>query len=476
MMHSKLEDISEQIEALFLDERSRETTCPIWLADRREGEDRLPRELTAEQKAWLDSIDFKPAAGNWAPLPGKDGLAGIVLGAEDRKTGGPNPLFAASLPAVLPKGAYHYGWTPDDPALAAVAWALGAYGFTRYQANGKRIEKRLKLPKGAARAEVVNVASAAWLGRDLINIPANDLGPAELAEAAQGVAARFGADCTIIAGDDLIAENFPLIHAVGRASTRPPRLIDIRWGKAGAPKVTLIGKGICFDTGGLNIKHGPGMALMKKDMGGAATALALGAMIMGAKLPVRLRVLIPAAENAIAGDAFRPGDIIRSRAGLTVEIGDTDAEGRLVLADALALADEEKPDHIISFATLTGAARVALGPDLPPVYSTDDAFARDLTESGRRVGDPMWPMPFWQPYDALLDSRVADVCSIFPEPFAGSVIAALFLKRFVKRASAYTHFDIYGWVPRPQPGKIVGGEPQCARAVFDHLTKAFQSP
>jgi leucyl aminopeptidase len=199
-------------------------------------------------------------------------------------------------------------------------------------------------------------------------------------------------------------------------------------------------------------------------------------MVMGAKLPVRLRVLIPAAENAISGNAFRPGDIIRSRAGLTVEIGDTDAEGRLVLADALALADEEKPDHIISFATLTGAARVALGPDLPPVYSTDDAFARDLTEAGRRVGDPMWPMPFWQPYDALLDSRVGDVCSIFPEPFAGSVMAALFLKRFVKRAGAYTHFDIYGWVPRPQPGKIVGGEPQCARAVFDHLTKAYQSP
>jgi leucyl aminopeptidase len=473
MMHPDLKDISNQIAALFLDERSREATCPIWLADRHDSDDVYGREVTAEQKAWLGAIDFKATAGNWAPLPGKDGLAGIVLGTDDRKTGGSNPLFAGSLPPVVPKGAYHYGWTPKDPELAAVAWALGHYGFTRYQANGKRAEKRLRLPRGASRAEVVNIASATWLGRDLINVPANDLGPAELAEAARGVAAHFGADCSVIAGEDLITENFPLIHAVGRASARPPRLIDMRWGKADAPKITLIGKGICFDTGGLNIKHGAGMALMKKDMGGAATALALAAMIMGAGLPVRLRVLIPAAENAISGNAFRPSDILRSRAGLTVEVGDTDAEGRLVLADALALADEEKPDHIISFATLTGAARVALGPDLPPVYSTDAAFAQSLTDAGRRVGDPMWPMPFWQPYDMLLDSRVGDVCSIFPEPFAGSIMAALFLKRFVRDAGTYTHFDIYGWVPRPQPGKAVGGEPQCARAVFDHLKGAY---
>ena len=467
---------ADQVAALFIEEGSKQPTCPIWLVEAPKDDETLAAGLPPRDQAWLKAIEFKPVPGSWALLPGDDGIGGVALAAESLQ-GSHHPLLPGSLPPVLPSGAYHLDWTPNNANLAAISWALGHYAFRRYQTNGNGGEKRLRLPEGAVRDEIVNIASAVWLGRDLINIPANDLGPAELEEAARGVAAHFGAECRVISGDDLLAENFPLIHAVGRASARAPRIIDIGWGDATeapeVPKIALIGKGICFDTGGLNIKHGAGMALMKKDMGGAATALALAAMIMGAGLPVKLRLLIPAAENSISGNAYRPGDVLKSRAGINVEIGDTDAEGRLVLADALALADEDKPDYIFSFATLTGSARVALGPDLPPVYSTDAAIANVLAEAGRKVGDPMWPMPFWQPYDSLLESRVADVNSIFPEPFAGSVMAALFLKRFVKAAKTYTHFDIYGWVPRPQPGKPFGGEPQCARAVFDHLSRTF---
>ncbi len=470
-----LKTLADQIASLFIDEGSKEPSCPIWLVEPAKDEESFAAALPPRQRAWLKAIDFKAAPGNWALAPGDDGIAGVALGVEAQPGNSGPPILAGGLPPVLPKGAYHLDWTPPNPNLAAVGWALGHYAFKRYQANGNGGEKRLRLPEGADRSEVTNIASAVWLGRDLINTPANDLGPAELEEAARDVAAHFGAECRVVAGDELLTENFPLIHAVGRASVRAPRLIDIRWDGAEGevPHIVLIGKGICFDTGGLNIKPSSGMALMKKDMGGAATALSLAAMIMGAGLAVKLRLLIPAAENSISGNAYRPGDVLKSRAGINVEVGDTDAEGRLVLADALALADEDKPDYIFSFATLTGSARVALGPDLPPVYSTDAAIANVLAEVGRKVGDPMWPMPFWQPYDALLDSRVADVNSIFPEPFGGSIMAALFLKRFVNAAKTYTHFDIYGWTPRPQPGKPIGGEPQCARAVFDHLSRTF---
>jgi leucyl aminopeptidase len=475
MMLPTIKSISGQISALFIDETAKKATIPIWVTSAQNDKDFADPGIEPRHRDWLKAIEFKPALGMWTLLPGDDGVAGVVLGAGDRQAGPFNPLLPGALPPVLPKGDYHLAQAPEEPGLAAIAWALGHYAFKRYQANGVKPDRRLRLPKGVSKAEAVNIASAVCFGRDLINIPANDLGPAELAEAAQGLAAEFDADFHVTAGEDLIAANFPLIHAVGRASARPPRLIDMRWGKKSAPKVTLIGKGMCFDTGGLNIKTGHGMALMKKDMGGAAAVLALAAMIMRARLPVRLRVLIPAAENAISGSAYRPGDIVRSRAGLNVEVGDTDAEGRLVLADALALADEEKPDHLFTFATLTGSARVALGPDLPPLYSTDTAFANALAETGRAVADPMWPMPLWQPYDQLLDGRTGDVCSIFPEPFAGSIMAALFLKRFVKAARTYTHLDIYGWVPRPQPGKPFGGEPQCARAVYDHLKRTYPS-
>lgn len=422
--------------------------------------------LAKRHRSWLDAIGFKPRAGHWTALPGNDGIDGVAFGIGDGQT--QSPLLAGALSCGLPGGDYHFASGLGDPQLAALSWALGAYTFKTYQSGESRSPVRLKAPAGADIEEASRIAAAVWFGRDLINTPPNDFGPAELEAAARDVAAAFGARIAVTVGDDLIEANFPLLHAVGRASSRPPRLIDLSWGDAG-PKFTVIGKGICFDTGGLNLKPGPGMALMKKDMGGAASALALAIMIMGAKLPVRLRMLIPAAENSISGSAFRPSDIIKSRAGLTVEVGDTDAEGRLVLADAMALADEDAPDTLITFATLTGAARVALGPDLPPLYSTDDDFAAGLVAAGREVGDPMWPMPLWQPYDFLLDGKVGDVCSVHPEPFAGSVMAALFLRRFVKNAKRFAHLDMYGWVSRPQPGKTPGGEPQCARAVYNYL-------
>ena len=475
MMLSTLQDLSDQISGLFLQANAGEATCPISLARSRNNALTITPSIDAGQRAWLTSLDFKATPGAWAPLPGDDGLAGVVVGTDDRQNTDNQPLFPGGLPSLLPKGDYHLGWETGNADLAAIAWALGHYTFQRYQAGGMNEAKRtrLRLPQGAELASVVNIAAATYLARDLINMPANDLGPAELEAAVAAVAAHFGAECSVIAGDDLISAKFPLIHAVGRASPRAPRLIDLRWGDPAAPKVTLVGKGICFDTGGLDIKTSAGMALMKKDMGGAAATLALAAMIMGAKLPVRLRLLIAAAENAISGNAYRPGDVLTSRTGLTVEVGDTDAEGRLVLADALAFADEEAPGDLLSFATLTGSARVALGPDLPPVYSTDAAVAASLADTGREIGDPMWPMPLWQPYDALLDSRIGDVASVVPDAMAGSVMAALFLKRFVKTAKVFTHFDIYGWVSRAQPAKPVGGEPQCARAVFEYFKGKF---
>jgi leucyl aminopeptidase len=292
------------------------------------------------------------------------------------------------------------------------------------------------------------------------------MGPEELEGAAHELAQQHGASVSSIVGDELLSKNFPMIHAVGRASTRAPRLIDLTWGSAGARRVTLVGKGICFDTGGLDIKPASGMLIMKKDMGGAATVLALGHMIMAAKLDVRLRILIPAAENSIAGNAFRPGDVLTSRAGKTVEIGNTDAEGRLVLADALALADEERPDTLASFATLTGAARVALGPDLPPCYTDEEDFAARIAAAGNRVGDPVWRMPLWRGYEPYLDSQVADMNNVSEAPFAGSVTAALFLRRFVRNARRFAHLDIYGWRPAAKALGPKGGEVQGARALY----------
>jgi leucyl aminopeptidase len=447
---------------------------PVFLASESDGTS-VPG-IGAGERAWLAANAFKGAARKLLLLPGEtSGISGAVLGIGSGQTGdpaGPGALLAGLCAAQLPGGVYELrNVAPTDAELAAIAWGLGAYRFRRYKTGSDMPEPaRLKLAAGIDHHRVVAIVEAIWMARDLINTPASDMGPAELETAARELAARHEAKVTSIVGDALLEENFPLIHAVGRASPRAPRLIDLRWQKPGgrpdAPRVTLVGKGICFDTGGLDIKPSSGMLLMKKDMGGAATVLALGAMVMALDLDVRLRVLIPAAENSISGNAFRPQDVIRSRDGRTVEIGNTDAEGRLVLCDALSLADEEKPDVLLTFSTLTGAARVALGPDLPPYFTDDDAFAAGIAAAGLAVGDPLWRLPFWAGYEKNLDSEVADMGNVSESPFAGSIIAALYLRRFVKQARRFAHFDIYGWRQAQRPLGPKGGEPQGARAML----------
>jgi leucyl aminopeptidase len=353
-----------------------------------------------------------------------------------------------------------------------LAWCLEAYAFDRYKANTKKFPS-LVCASHVDYEDVVRLANATYLVRDLINTPSNDFGPDELEAAARKVASHYKAKLGVVKGEAL-KRGFPMVHEVGKASPRQPRLIDFSWGSARAPKVTLVGKGVCFDTGGLDIKPASGMALMKKDMGGAANVLGLAQMIMDAKLPVRLRVLIPAVENSIAGNAFRPGDILKSRKGLTVEIGNTDAEGRLVLGDALALADEESPDLLIDMATLTGSARVALGPDLPPFYTNDEKLADDVTRHAEGQKDPLWRMPFWEPYYALFESPVADMNNSADTSFAGSITAALFLKRFVEKAKSYLHLDIYGWTPTARPGFPKGGEAQGIRALFSLISERYK--
>jgi len=444
---------------------------PIWLAGQGDWKTALAH-LPEAQLAWLEANGFDGAARKYVMLPGASGaLEGVVLGigAPDGPNAGVSTAtLLGTLPPMLPAGTYRLGdATTCDPTMAVIAWGLGAYAFRRYKANGSRKSPTLVMPEAADAKRAMAAVEGVWLGRDLINMPANDMGPAELELAARALGARHDATVDVVIGDDLIEKNFPLIHAVGRASARPPRLIDLTWGRADAVKVTLVGKGICFDTGGLDIKSASGMLLMKKDMGGAAAALSLAHMIMSAGLDVRLRVLIPAAENAIGGSAFRPSDVIRSRAGLTVEIGNTDAEGRLVLADALALADEEGPDHLFTFATLTGAARVALGPDLSPFFCDDEGLASEIGAAGATVADAVWRLPLTTPYESWLESNVADMNNVGEGGFAGAVVAAIFLKRFVKQARTFAHFDIYGWRPSPRALGPKGGEPNAARAVFE---------
>jgi leucyl aminopeptidase len=385
---------------------------------------------------------------------------------------GADPFEAGRLATALPKGTYRFADTPAAPALAALAFALGTYRFERYRERPAK-EVRLVLPDGVDGEEVTRIAAAVAMGRDLINTPANDLGPDGIEEAARRLAERHVADIQVTIGDDLLDANLPMIHAVGRAADRAPRLVDITWGDEGSPLVAVVGKGVAFDTGGLDIKPSSAMLLMKKDMGGAAAALALADMVMGAGLKLRLRVLIPAVENAISGASFRPGDVLRSRKGLSVEIGNTDAEGRLILADALALADEDAPELIVDFATLTGAARVALGPELPPFYTGDDALADTVARLARDVRDPAWRLPLWAPYAKMLDSKIADTNNVSSGGMAGSITAALFLSRFVTAAKAHLHFDIYGWNLSARPGRPEGGEVQAARLVYAVLKERF---
>ena len=444
---------------------------PVWLVA--EGQPLEAVEgLSAAQRAWLGAQKFTGAAKKQVLLADAEGrLAGVVLGTGKGATGepcGPAELITGQLADSLPAGTYKLAGGAGHGELAALSWGLGAYRFGRYKsAESSGGQVRLVVPEGVTAARLVNMVEAVWLGRDLINTPASDMGPEEIEAAARELASRHGATVKAIVGDDLLARNFPMIHAVGRASPRAPRLIDLSWGRADARKVTIVGKGIAFDTGGLDLKPASAMLLMKKDMGGAAAALALGHMIMGERLDVRLRILIPAAENSVAGNAFRPSDVLKSRDGRTVEVGNTDAEGRLVLADAMALADEEAPDTLVTLATLTGAARTALGPDLPALFTDDEAMAAELGEIGQAIGDPVWRLPLWPGYERHLDSEVADMNNVYESPFAGAITAALFLKRFQKKARRFAHLDIYGWRPAPRPTGPKGGEPQAARALAE---------
>ena len=396
--------------------------------------------------------------------------ARVLFGIDDPVSRGYDPLLPGRLAQLLPSGTYRFEAGTPDLAMATLSWGLSAYRFTRYK-HATAATAQLCASDGVDQAATLRIVEAVAFGRDLINTPARDLGPDALEAAARGLADRYGAALTVIWGADL-ETGFPLIDAVGRAAHQPPRLVDFTWGRADAPTVTLVGKGVTFDTGGLNIKPDSGMLLMKKDMGGAATALALAAMVMDAGLDLRLRVIVPIVENAISAASFRPGDIIPSRKGLTVEIGNTDAEGRLILADALALACEEKPDLLFDFATLTGAARVALGPDLPPFFTDDDELATAIGAHGQAVRDPVWRLPLWSPYDALLDGKISDVNNV-GGPFAGSITAALFLRRFVDPDRAWVHFDMYGWVPAAKPGRPEGGEVQVARLLYDLLSTRY---
>jgi len=434
--------------------------------------DSIRNGLPAEARQFADANGFAAKPGKCLILPAADGaIAQVIFGVEDESAKSHDLFRTGALPGLLPAGTYRFANATRDARLAALAFALGSYRFARYR-KADNPEVRLVPPDGVDAAELARMAEAACLARDLINTPSNDMGPAELEAAAREVATRFGAKFSCIAGEAL-AKDFPLIHAVGMASSRAPRLIDFAWGDPAHPKVTLVGKGVCFDTGGLDLKPSSGMLIMKKDMGGAANVLALAQMVMDAGLKVRLRVLIPAVENAVAGNAFRPLDIFRSRKGLTVEIGNTDAEGRLILADALALADEEKPELLVDLGTLTGAARVALGPDLPPFYTNDETLAADIARLARQENDPLWRMPLWPAYDSWLDSKVADITNAPSGAFAGSITCALFLQRFVEAAKSWLHVDIYGWTPSTKPGRPEGGECQAARAIYKLLSERY---
>ena len=441
---------------------------PIWFVTAATYAD-VRAQIGADASAFADAAGFEPKAGRPLPLPGKKGLSGVLFGLEG--AGEPkDPFLPGRLPQGLPDGTYRFANEPHDARLAALAFALGAYRFTRYRKSEPRSVK-LGLPQSLDRAELEHTAEAVALARDLINTPANDMGPPQLEQAVRKLAARHAATINAIVGDDLLAQNFPLIHAVGRATASAPRLIDMHWGESGHPRVTLVGKGVCFDTGGLDIKGAASMLNMKKDIGGAATALALAHLIMARGLKVRLRVLIPAVENSIAGGSFRPRDIYTSRKGITVEIGNTDAEGRLILADALTLADEDKPALVADFATLTGAARVALGPDVPAFFTDDDTLAAELARYALTENDPLWRLPLWRPYEAMLESKVADTNNVGGSQ-GGAITAALFMRRFVE-AKSWLHIDLFAWTASAKPGRPEGGDCQAARALCALLAARY---
>jgi leucyl aminopeptidase len=450
-----------------------ESSVPVWLVAAPKLAAALkasePAEgLPAEALSFAAAISFDAKPGKHFFFTQADGAAGVVFCLDESPDA--DPFQPGALATLLPVGVYRFVSAPPKADLAALAFLLGGYKFLRYKKP--REGARLVAPEGVDASEVETIASAVALGRQLIDTPANDLGPDELEAAILAVAEKYGAKPRVVRGEEL-ARDFPLIQAVGKGSPRAPRLVELRWKPERTRKLTLVGKGVVFDSGGLDIKPESAMGLMKKDMGGAATALAAAAMIMAADLDVSLRLIVPIVENSVSGDAFRPGDVYASRKGLSVEIGNTDAEGRLILADALALADEDKPELLIDFATLTGAARVALGPDLPPFYTDDDALAEAIARHGAEANDPVWRLPLWAAYESKLDGKIADLNNAPPGGMAGSIVAALFLKRFVSKGAAWVHFDIYGWTPAAKPGRPEGGEAQAARLIFALAREKF---
>lgn len=428
------------------------------------------QSAAAGHAEWVRSNGFKARPGQVCALPSDDGGIGAYL--VGMQPGGWLTQLAAVV-SQLPEGAYRLesDWSPEERRLAALGWGLACYRFDRYKtANGNLPSLVLDEED---EDEVRRLNGAQNLVRDLINTPTEDMGPGDLATVAKDLADEFGASFRCIEGDDLLNENFPAVHVVGRAAERAPRLIELEWGDEGAPILALVGKGVCFDTGGLNLKPAAGMLLMKKDMGGAAHVLALARLVMEHALPVRLLMLVPAVENAVAGNAYRPGDIVPTRKGLSVEIGNTDAEGRVILSDALTYASERKPDFVVDFATLTGAARVALGPDLPPLFCNRDDISKAILDAGLEVEDPLWPMPLHQPYNKMIESPIADLNNAAKSPFAGCITAALFLEHFVEPDIPWVHIDTFGWAPADQPARPQGGEALGLRAVFRYLQQRY---
>jgi leucyl aminopeptidase len=455
-------------------------SVPLWLLHEEEV-DAWRKAQSAQTASWLCAQYFKGEKHRVVLVPDASGGLGMAVGGLGKRQGALSLWHAAGFAERLPAGRYRLAQSFGDAEATQIAlgFAYGAYRFERYRAGRAERAAVLDPPSNADIGYVASANEALTLARDLINTPASDLGPAELAAAARALAERHGAEFREWVGEALLAGNFPAIHAVGRASAQAPRLTEIRWTppataeSAGLPRLVLIGKGVCFDSGGLDIKPGSGMALMKKDMGGAAVALALGHMLMAGGIRAELRILVPAVENAISGNAYRPGDVLATRKGLSVEIGNTDAEGRLVLCDALALADADQPDLIIDFATLTGAARVALGPELPALFGTDEGVVRDLTRAAALEHDPLWPMPLWMGYDDELGSKIADLNNVAASGLAGAIFGALFLKRFVTATADWLHLDLYAWNPKERPGRGVGAEAHAVRGVYRYLLQRY---
>jgi leucyl aminopeptidase len=421
-----------------------------------------------QDKAWVKASGFTATLGQTVNIPDADGnIKRVLAGWGDAARRGRGRYWAASVAAKLPKGVYEFasGLNKSELEESSLSWLLAQYAFDRYKVKSGAAAK-LKPNKNVSKKRLEILAAGEFLTRDMINVPASDMGPDALEAAFRKLGKDHAAKVAVTKGDALLKKNFPMIHAVGRASDQEPRLLDMTWGAASHPKVTLVGKGVCFDTGGLNIKPGGSMGLMKKDMGGSATVMGLAHMIMSLKLKVRLRVLIPAVENSISANAFRPQDVLTSRKGLTVEVNNTDAEGRLVLADALAYGDEEKPDLMVCMATLTGAARVALGPDVPPFFTDCDKLADAISKAAKIQTDPLWRLPFWDPYEPVIEPDVADLDNAPKDGFSGAITAALFLRRFVEDAKDFVHLDLYGWTPVAKPGRTVGGACQSARAML----------